>query len=174
MAQLTVRTAGPVLAGAVLLASSALYATGNPTVVAALCEWHFPNTTVPRRFRGAVGEPCVLYGPRAEFQGVLWSDGEQGSGFVSGLAFGEAAAWRGRIGDPGFALLFDPASDRDGLLRAVRGDPPRAGRVLVTLYGWPSRSEGRFGRRGEHGQQILVDRIVGAAPAPEPDFGPRS
>lgn len=155
-------------AGAVLLAIAALYATGNPTVTPALCRLHLPNTTIPGRFRSAVQEPCMVYGRRVQFQGVLWSDGGSGSGFVPGSMFGDSATSRGRIGETGFALVLDDRSDPDGLLRSARGEPPRAGRFVVTLYGWPSHGEGRFGPGGLHGQQILVDRIVGVARAPEP------
>lgn len=166
--RLTFRWGFAAAVGAAILTLAALYFGGNPAVSNGFCELRLPNLSIPRRFRNAVHERCVLYGPRTRFQGILWSSGFESSGFFPHRFAEEAFARRGDITYQAIALEVDDKSDPDRMVERAWGEPFEGGKLLVTFYGWPSRSEGRFGHLGGHDQQILVDRFTGVAPAPEP------
>jgi len=80
---------------------------------------------------------------------------------------GEAVARHG-ITYAGAQLQLDPQSDPKRLMEKFWRGPMEPGEVLITFEGWPSVSEAQFGHLGAHNQQILVDRLISVAPAPEP------
>ena len=148
---------------------AALYFSRNAAVVTRLCQLGLPNITMPSRFRNEARsyERCVLYGARTHFSGIWSSDGFENSGFFPYRFVGEAVARHG-ITYAGAQLQLDPQSDPKRLMEKFWRGPMEPGEVLITFEGWPSVSEAQFGHLGAHNQQILVDRLISVAPAPEP------
>lgn len=148
---------------------AALYFSKSAAVVTRLCQLGLPNITMPSRFRDEAHshERCVSYGVRTRFSGIWWTDGFENSGFFP-YRFTEEAIVRHGIGYEGAQLQLDQQSDPKRLVEKFWRGSMQGSEVFVIFEGWPSVSEGQFGHLGAHNQQILVDRVISAAPAPEP------
>lgn len=144
------------------------YARGEPSAAGWLCRAGLPNPTVPKRYRGALhGDRCQLYGRKVRITGIWAWDGFERSGFYP-YRFAEEGLARHGLTWPGISLESDGRSDPRNLMAPFDKGAFEGGQALVTLEGWPALGEGRFGHLGAHDRQILIDRIVAAAPPPEP------
>jgi hypothetical protein len=151
--------------GAVLLTGIGLagwYRLDRTAMVQAVCKAGLPNLSRPKRV-DARELGCAVLGPRRRVSGFLESGFEHSRLIVGdryrldaegGIA--NEAPWLS--GTPGFmerggdglARVYGQGEEDCGLLRVMR----------VTVEGWMTVSEGRFGHLGMASREFYADRIV--------------